>query len=159
MEPKRSVLCSQEPTIGLYPKPERIQSTNLLPISLHSILILSSQLHPGIPRNLFPSGFPTKIFYTLLISPYPAHNILFYLIILVLGEVYKLSISSLFSLLQPHATSSIIGPNILKHSIYMFLLVWETKFHAHIKWQVKLYLLSLKFLQWRQEDKRFWIEW
>ena len=40
-----------------YPKPTR------------SIFILFSHLHLGLPRGLFPSGFPTKTLYTYL--PYP----------------------------------------------------------------------------------------
>jgi hypothetical protein len=39
-------------------------------------------------------------------------------------------------------------------------LEWETKFHTHIKEQVNLqYILNFKFLDSKQKDKRFWIEW
>jgi hypothetical protein len=40
-----------------------IQSKNFQPISLKSILILSSYLRLGIPSGLFPSGLSTKILY------------------------------------------------------------------------------------------------
>jgi len=42
---------------------------NFKPISLRSILILSSHLRLGIPNGLFPPDFSTKILYTFLILP------------------------------------------------------------------------------------------
>ena len=56
------------------------QSPQPLPTSWRSILILSSHLRLGLPNGLFPSGFPTKTFYTPLPSSLrstcPAHLIL-----------------------------------------------------------------------------------
>ena len=46
-----------------------IQSSQPLPTSWRSILILSSHLRLGLPSGLFPSGFPTRTLYTPL--PYP----------------------------------------------------------------------------------------
>ena len=46
-----------------------IQSTPSHPITLRSILILSTHLHLGLPSGLFPSYFPTNILYAFLVSP------------------------------------------------------------------------------------------
>jgi hypothetical protein len=64
--------------------------------------------------GLFPSGFTT------IRANYPAHLILLDLIILIiLGEEYKLWSSSLCSFLQPPVTSSLFGPNILLSTLFL----------------------------------------
>jgi hypothetical protein len=59
MEPGGSLPRSQEPSTGPYPEPD--QSNQYHPISIRSILILSTQLSLGFPSGLFPSGSPTNI--------------------------------------------------------------------------------------------------
>ena len=49
-------------------------------ISIKSLLLLASYLHPGLPTGLFPLRCTTEILYTFLFSPtyaiWPAHLIL-----------------------------------------------------------------------------------
>jgi hypothetical protein len=70
MEPQGSLPCSQEPTTGPYPEP--YQSNPHHPI-LRFILILSTNLHLGLPSGLFPSGFPTNILHAFLFSPHSCY--------------------------------------------------------------------------------------
>jgi hypothetical protein len=50
-----------------------IQSTPSHPISLRSILILSTHLRLGLPNGLLPYGFPNNILYAFLFSPSVLH--------------------------------------------------------------------------------------
>jgi hypothetical protein len=84
----------------------------------------------------------------------PAHLILLALIILItLSEEYRLCSSSLCSLVQPPATSFLLGPNILPSTLLSNTLslcsslMSETRYHTRTKLQIiVLYILIFTFL-------------
>jgi hypothetical protein len=46
-----------------YPKPDQSNRPPFSPIYLKSSILLFSHLHLGLPKGLFPSGYPAKILY------------------------------------------------------------------------------------------------
>jgi hypothetical protein len=118
MEPECSLPRSQELSTCTCARP--IQSTTPNPISKRSI-ILSIHVRLCLPSGLFPSGFHANNLYTFLFSPIratcPTQITFFNLIILIiLGEEFKLCSSSLCNFLHPPVTLSLFG-------IYVFLQV------------------------------------
>jgi hypothetical protein len=87
------------------------------------VTILSSCLCLGLPGGLFSSGFLTKNVYAFLYVPMRATIpddliILDVIILLILGEDYKLCSSSFCSFLQHSITSFLFGTNILLSALF-----------------------------------------
>jgi len=106
-----------------YPEPHRSSPYSHIPFPEDPSLIISSHLGLGLPSGLFPSGFPTTILYTLLLSPVratcPAHLILLdFITRKILSKEYSSLSSSLCSFLNSPVTSPLLGPNILLSTIF-----------------------------------------
>jgi hypothetical protein len=94
-----------------------------------------------------PSGFSNQSMHAFLIFPmrvtYPTYLILLDLITLTtLGEAYNLWSSSLCSLVQPPATPSLLGPNILWEGQKIHLVnVYLIRFPIFGKYFIYIYIL------------------
>jgi hypothetical protein len=110
----------------LVPILNQINPVQTTPYYLRSILISSTYLRLGFPSALFPSVFPTKILYALLISPIcakcSAHLILLYLIILIIRvQVMK---ESIFLSLGRLSKESVQALGSLWHFVTKLFLRW-----------------------------------
>lgn len=86
-----------------------LRSTLSQPMSLISILILSSYHHLGLPSCLLSSCFPCTHFSSL---PHISHIHYPSTVITTFDKQYKSCSSSLRSLLQSPVNSSLLGPNL-----------------------------------------------
>jgi hypothetical protein len=62
MEPESSLTSSQEPSTGPYTEPHKSSSYRPHPISLRSLLMLSSRLCLGLLGDLIPLASPTEFY-------------------------------------------------------------------------------------------------
>ena len=128
---------------------------------------------PPLPRDLFPSGFPTKILYatslSLIRATCPVHLILIDLMTrIILGEEYRPLSTSLCKFPYFPVTSSLSGPNILLRTLFSNTRSLRCSFSVGIQIShpykttgkiVVLYILIFKFLDSKLKDKRFCTEW
>jgi len=150
-----------------------IQSIPSHPTSWISILILSSHLSLGLPSGLFPSGFPTKTLYALLLSPHtsymprPSHSSWFDHPNNIGCAVQSLS-SSLCSFLLSPVISSPLSPNILLSTLLSNTLSLRSSLNVSNQVShpykttgkiIVLYILISIFLDSKPEHKRFCTEW
>ena len=141
-----------------------------LPISLRSILILSSHLRLGIPKalSLSPVGVPVKILKALLassiLSTWPTHlNLLDNH-----SDYIRWTIEYMkFLTVKAFPLASLLGPNIRLRILFSNILSLRSSLHVrdHASHPysttgniIVLYTLVFKFLERSREDKRDWTE-
>lgn len=113
-----------------------IQSTFFPPISLISVLILSSFLRLGLPSRLLPLGSSTKNSVYVSVPSHECHSTYPSYLWFDYGELKSWN-SWLYSFLHLPVTPSLSDPNILISTLLSntlsrcSTLIWETNFYAY----------------------------
>jgi hypothetical protein len=119
MDTECSLPCLQELATG--PIHGQIHPVHTFPPHFPYIQSNIFQSMPRPSKWPLPSNFLNKILYAFLIAfmhtTCPAYSILNLITLIIFRDMYKLWHPSSCSLLQPLATSSLIGPNILTFSV------------------------------------------
>ena len=134
-----------------------------MPISLRSILIVSSHPRLGLPIGIFPVGVSVKILKALLpssiLATWPAHlNLLDLITLTILVERYKLWGCSLWSLLPLSipfwALILASGPCFQIPFTYVPLLMHASRPYSTTGNIIVLFMLISKFLEKSGRQKR-----
>ena len=167
MEPKGSLPHSQVPATCPYPEPARscpYPTSHFLKIHLNIILPSVS----GSPQWSLSFRFPHQIPVQASPLPHMHHmprpsHFLDFITRTILGEQCRSLSSSLCSFLHSSVTSSLLGKNILLNtpfsntfSLCSSLTVIDQVSHPYTTGKIiVVYILILKFLDSKLEDKRF----
>jgi len=143
MEPKCSLLYSQEPATYPYPEPDQSSPcppSHFLKIQFYIVFPFT----PGPSKWFLPSGLPTKTLHDPLLYPLlatcPANLIISYFLTRkIFVEEFRSLISSLCSLLNYPVNYSLLGPNILLSTTFSNTLSLRSSLGDTLKNTIKLY--------------------
>ena len=157
MESGSSIPCSHGLSNYPYPELQTAQFLVLIPISLRSILILSSHLRLALPKGIFPVGVPVKILKTLLPSSilptwsaYPNlldliryHDYIMWTIqTIVLNQIYK-QIQTYYLFLWKLKFK-------FKRKIQTWTGIWRSEVESRSRFEIFLLNLISNYSYWRK---------
>ena len=164
MEPGGLMQHSQGPSNYPYP-----QSNQPVPISLRSILILSSHLGLGLPKGLFPVDVPVEVLkstptffhsgYKTCPSQFARLNHPDY----IRSTVQTVNLL----IMEPSPFPILLGPNICLRILFSNTLSLDSslnvRYHVSKPYSttgniIVLYILIFKFLERSLDDKSVWTE-
>jgi hypothetical protein len=134
-----------------------IQFTFSRPVSLRSTLTLTSHPCLDLLGGLFPSAFPTKIFYAFLISPWFDHSNVWWSVQVTKLLITRSSpVSQNFLPLRSKYSPQHLFSNTL--NLCSFLNMRNQVSYPYKIYSIYSCILIFKFLDKRREDKTFWIQ-